>query len=76
MAAASLGVVAAFAALLLGLYTEWKFAPFKADDSLGYFLLHIHKLKPLTLLMIALGCFVGFWVPYRGREPQQKGEGA
>src|SRR5215471_7924041 len=42
------------AAVVLGLVTEWRFAPFLKDDSLTYFLLHIHELKPITLLMIGL----------------------
>jgi hypothetical protein len=62
-----LAVACAVAAVLLGLYTEWRFAPFAKDESLGYFLLHIHKLKPLTLLMVALGGVVGFRIPYRGK---------
>ena len=52
-------------ALVLGLFTEWRFRPFIADDSLHYFLTHPQKLKPLTLLMIAAGTAMGFWVPFR-----------
>lgn len=55
-------------ALALGLYTEWRFAPFTANDSLTYFLSHVHQLKPMTLLMIAVGAAIGFWIPYRRRE--------
>jgi hypothetical protein len=62
-----LAVACGIAALLLGLYAEWKFAPFNADDSLGYFVTHIHKLKPLTLLMAGLGGFIGFWIPFRSQ---------
>lgn len=64
-----LAVACGAAALLLGFYTEWKFAPFAKDESLGYFVLHIHKLKPLTLLMVALGAGVGFWSPVRSKTP-------
>jgi len=52
-------------AIALGLFTEWRYAPFIKDESLGYFLLHPHELKPITLLMIALGGLIGFWVPFR-----------
>ncbi len=49
-----IGVAACF-------YSEWRHFPFKADKSLGYFLQHIGDLKPVTLIMIALGGFAGFW---------------
>jgi hypothetical protein len=62
-------VVCGFGALALGLCTEYRRAPFIADDSLGYFLSHVHTLSPVTLLMIALGAFIAFWVPYRRRVP-------
>ena len=62
------------AAVALGLFTEWRFAPFAADDSLGYFLAHVHQKKPLKLLMIAVGGVIGFWGPFSQwrREPNRK----
>jgi hypothetical protein len=62
-----LAVACGIAALLLGFYAEWKFRPFVADESLGYFVTHIHELKPLTLLMAGLGGFLGFWIPFRNQ---------
>jgi hypothetical protein len=59
-----LAVVCGILALALGLYTEWRFAPFLADNSLHYFLTHVHKLEPITLLMIGLGTLVGCWGPF------------
>jgi hypothetical protein len=56
-----LGVICAFAALLLGLFTEWQFAPFVADDSLAFFSTHLHHLKTMTLVLIAIGAFFGYW---------------
>src|SRR5262249_34107067 len=56
-------------AIALGLFTEYRFAPFADDDSLGYFLAHVLDLRPLTLLMIGLGGLIGFWVPFRRRKP-------
>jgi hypothetical protein len=56
-------------ALILGIFTEWKFAPFNADESLSYFVAHLHQLKPMTLLMIGLGAAIGFWVPFRRAQP-------
>jgi len=61
-------ILCCLAAIALGLFTEWKFEPFIADNSLGYFLRHIPDLRPATLLMIAAGAFLGFWVPFRRIE--------
>jgi hypothetical protein len=55
-----LACVSAGAGLALGLYIEWKFAPFVVDHSLGYFLTHLHALRPLTMLMIALGTILSY----------------
>jgi hypothetical protein len=55
-----LAVVCGIAGLALGLYTEWRFEPFVADKSLTYFLGHLQLLRPLTLIMVALGGFVSF----------------
>jgi hypothetical protein len=56
------GIVCAIAALALGLYTEWRFFPFAADESLSYFLKNLSNLKPVTILMIAVAAFVAFWL--------------
>src|SRR5437867_10522229 len=58
------------AALALGLFSEWRFAPFTADQSLSYFISHVHQLSPLTLLMIAIGGVFGFWLSL-GKERAQ-----
>lgn len=60
-------IVCAIAAIPLGLFTEWRYAPFVDDDSFGFFLKHIGDLQPWTLLMIFGGAVVAFWVPYRRR---------
>ena len=62
------------AALGLGLFTEWRHAPWD-DDSLSYFLLHVHQLQPITLLMIGAGGLLGFWVPYRRMEAPPRSAG-
>ena len=56
------GIVCGVAALGLGLYTEWSFWPFNADESLSYFLKNVSSLKPVTLLMIGIGAIVAYWV--------------
>ena len=53
-----LAIVCALAGLALGLYTEWRYAPFIKDDSLSFFLTHVHHLKPIKFLMLALGVFM------------------
>jgi len=55
------GVLCGVFALGLGLFAEWRFAPFIADASLGYFLAHVGLLRPITLLMIAAGGGFGYW---------------
>src|SRR5262245_22127030 len=48
-----LAVACGLAAVGPGLFTEWRFAPFVRDESLGYFLPNAWKLPPITLVMIA-----------------------
>jgi hypothetical protein len=52
-------------ALALGVFADWRFAPFIADASLGYFITHVYLLPPYTLVMIGAGTGLGFWVPFR-----------
>ena len=51
----------------LGLFAEWRFAPFIKDLSFGYFLFHMGDLQPITLLMITGGGVFGYWFAL-GRE--------
>jgi hypothetical protein len=60
-----LAILCGFLALALGLFAEWRIAPFVKDGSLAYFLAHANQLKPITLIMILAGAFLGFWVPFR-----------
>jgi hypothetical protein len=62
-----IALICCLAALALGFYAEWRFAPFVVDDSLGYFVAHIFDLRPITLIMIAVGAAIGFWCPFRNR---------
>ncbi len=50
--------------LAAGIYTEFRLWPFASDPSLGYFLSHLHQLKPITMIMIAVGAFIAFWMPW------------
>lgn len=56
-----MGFVSAAVALILSFYLEWRFVPFIADKSLGYFLAHLHQIAPVHLLMIAFGTFLAYW---------------
>jgi hypothetical protein len=67
------GVLCGVFALGLGLFAEWHFAPFIKDPSLGYFLAHAAQLQPITLLMIAGGGFLGYWLAV-GRERGNRSE--
>jgi hypothetical protein len=66
----AIAVVCGVAALALCVWMEWHFFPFNADDSFGYFVAHIHKLSPVTLLMMVAGTAMGFWfaLPRGGRR--------
>ena len=59
-------------ALAMGIFAEWQFAPFVRDGSLRYFLSHMHQLTPVTLVMIALGAFLGFWGPFSRVQAARK----
>jgi len=61
-------LMCALLALAAGTFTEWRYAPFIVDGSLGYFVRHFGDLRPPTVIMIAIGVFAGFWVPFRRRR--------
>ena len=63
-----LPVACGVAALALGLFSVWCDFPFVKDESISYFLLHVTDLKLTTLIMIAVGAALGFWMPYRQSE--------
>ena len=61
-------IICGIAAMALGLYAEWRYAPFLKDDSIWYFFAHAYRLQSITLVMIGVGSVIGFWVPYRRME--------
>ena len=58
------GVLCAVAALGLGLYCDWSFFPFAADQSPGYFLTHLGDLDNvgITLAMVVGGALLALWL--------------
>ena len=56
-----LGIVCALVGTLAGFFTEWSFAPFTQDNSFGYFISHLHGLRPFTQLLIVVGGILAFW---------------
>ena len=63
----ALAVLCGVLAVGLGLVVEWRFAPFVADSSFSFFLTHLTGLQLPTVVMLAIGAVVGFWVPFRRR---------
>ena len=55
-----LAVICGVAGLALALFTEWRFAPFIADASLSYFITHLHQLKSITMIMLAVGAVLSY----------------
>ena len=57
------GILCAVIALVGGLLAQWKLFtfPFTVDGSLREYVANLHKIPPITLLLIALGGFLGFW---------------
>src|SRR5262245_36396111 len=60
----ALPIVAGVAALFLGLFTEWRHWPMKADGSFNYFVSHSYQMDPPDLLMILAGAALGFYLPW------------
>ncbi|NNJ28130.1 hypothetical protein LzC2_42410 [Planctomycetes bacterium LzC2] len=56
-----LAVISGALGTLAGAVAEWRLAPFKEDDSLGFFLTHLNDLRPFTLGMIVLGGAMAAW---------------
>ena len=57
----TLGIICGLAALALLIVSEWSVFPFAKDNSLGFFLTHLHHKQPMTLMMIVLGAAFAYW---------------
>lgn len=60
-------IICGVLATALGLFGAWSNLDVAGGDDFFVFLKHLGELKPLTLIMIGLGGFIGFWVPFRSR---------
>jgi hypothetical protein len=63
----AMGIICGLLGLLLGVFTEWCFAPFAVDRSLWFFVAHLNGLPNVKLVMFAVGGLFAFWFG-RGRE--------
>ncbi len=70
------GLICGLGALGLGIFAEWWNAPFRADESLGFFLSHMNHLPYLVLVMIVLGTFLGYYWGGQGFKPDFPGRAA
>ncbi|MBS0206008.1 MAG: hypothetical protein JSS49_24210 [Planctomycetes bacterium] len=64
----AVSIASGLVALAAGLLAECHFHPWIKDQSLTYFLAHVHQLKPLTLIMLSVGTIMGFWFPFAHRN--------
>jgi hypothetical protein len=67
-------VISGVIGLLAGVVSEWRFAPFISDGSFSYFITHLHQLRPITWIMIALGVACAAWFGL-GRAPRARPTG-
>jgi hypothetical protein len=63
-----LAVVCAVLALAVGIVADWRISIPEDDDSLWYYVLHLHQQPPITLIMIAIGGLLGLLIPYPRRD--------
>jgi hypothetical protein len=56
------GAACGLAAVVLGLYCEWKVFPFSKDGSLDYFIKHLDDLSLLTWIMVIVGSVIAYYL--------------
>jgi hypothetical protein len=62
-----LGVLCVVGAIVVAVIAEWYMFPFAKDESLSYFLTHLHHKAAIKLIMIAVGAAFAYWLG-QGRE--------
>ena len=55
------GALCVSLAIVLGLFSEWRIAPFEADDSFVFLVTHFYELGTVELIMIGFGGLFAFW---------------
>lgn len=61
------GIFCAIVAVALMVFCEWHHWPMIEDESLGFFLTHLHDLRFMTWLFLGIGAICAFWFG-RGRD--------
>ena len=56
-----MGAFAAVVGIAAMIFAEWSNRPFAKDESLAFFLAHLHHLKRAAILMMVLGAGAAFW---------------
>jgi hypothetical protein len=56
------GIVCGAGAFLLSIFTESRYYALPEEDSFRYMVTHFYRLGPVTLVMIAIGTAIAFWV--------------
>lgn len=68
----ALGIICVIVGLAASIVGEWRYLPFVKDGSFSYFLSHLHELRPITMILVGVGCGFGF---YLGRGHNLGGSG-
>jgi hypothetical protein len=56
-----LGILCGLAAAIVTVFAEWSVFPFIKDNSLRFFVAHVHELPPIKLAMMGLGALAAYW---------------
>jgi len=68
------GIACGVFAVALGIFTEWRWRPWADDQSLAFFLSHLHKLSLVTIILILVGGAFSFWLGSGpGRDAERRG---
>ena len=62
-----LGIICGVLGLAVGIYTQWRLAPFIKDESLSFYLSHLLDVNRVSQIMILIGTAFAFWFGM-GRE--------
>ncbi|MCF7975620.1 MAG: hypothetical protein K9N55_17520 [Phycisphaerae bacterium] len=63
----AMGIMCGVLGFAVGIYTQWRFAPFVKDESLSFYLAHLLDVNRVTQILILMGAMLAFWFGM-GRE--------